>query len=402
LIHAATMVAAGVYLVARTLPLFTSESLQVVLAIGLTTHLLAGTVALTQTDIKRVLAYSTLSQLGLMMTALGLGARSAAMLHLVTHACFKALLFLAAGSVIHAAHEQDLSRLGGLRKAMPWTAALFLLASLSMGGTFLLSGFWSKDAILLAAGASAPWLLWALLLGAAMTAGYIFRLYLLCFEGEARHHGDHHAHARPGHPEAGGRAGESPAVMVLPMAALGVGAALVGLVESPWLGHPFLRLLGDPHVHEHIDAGVAVLSTGSLALGVWLAWMVGFKRRTLMPAPLRPLALRLYRLAANKYYVDELYGRVMIRPFLSAAEWLSRFDQRVIDAAVNGTGWLGAQLGALKERFDRLVVDRLVNAIAETVRGLGAFLRRLQTGIVHQYLLVVVVAVIVLSLALRR
>ena len=389
LIHAATMVAAGVYLVARTLPLFTPESLRVVLAVGLTTHLLAGTVALTQTDIKRVLAYSTLSQLGLMMAALGIGARSAAMFHLVTHACFKALLFLAAGSVIHAAHEQDLSRLGGLRRAMPWTAALFLLASLSMGGAFLLSGFWSKDAILLAAAASSPWLMWTLLLGAAMTAGYIFRLYLLCFEGEPRHHGEHRAH-------------ESPAIMVLPMAALGVGAALVGLVESPWLGHPFLRLLGDPHVHEHIDMPIAVWSTAALVVGLALAWLVGFQRRRLVPALLRPLGAAFYRHAYNKYYVDEIYSRWIIQPFLAATERLSAFDRKIIDAAVDGTGRLGARLGELKERFDRLAVDRLVNATAETVRGLGMFLRRLQTGIVHQYLLVVVVAVVVLSLALRR
>ncbi len=413
LIHAATMVAAGVYLVARTLPLFTPDSLQVVLAVGLTTHLLAGTVALTQTDIKRVLAYSTLSQLGLMMAALGIGARSAAVFHLVTHACFKAVLFLAAGSVIHATHEQDLSRLGGLRRAMPWTAALFLLASLSMGGTFLLSGFWSKDAILLAAAASSPWLLWVLLLGAAMTAGYIFRLYLLCFEGEPRHHEERHAHVRPPGPHPamagaggleahGGRTGESPAIMVLPMAVLGIGAALVGLVESPWLGHPFLRLLNDPHVHEHIDAGVAVLSTGSLAVGIWLAWVVGVRRRKVLPEALRPLGRRLYQLAANTYYVDECYGRFIIRPFLSVAERLFAFDQRVIDAAVNGVGRLGTTIGALKERFDQLVVDRLVNATAETARGLGLFLRRLQTGVVHQYLLVVIVAVVVLSLALRR
>ena len=389
LIHAATMVAAGVYLVARTLPLFTPESLRVVLMIGLATHLLAGTVALTQTDIKRVLAYSTLSQLGLMMTALGLGARSAAMFHLVTHACFKALLFLAAGSVIHAAHEQDLSRLGGLRRAMPWTSALFLLASLSMSGTFLLSGFWSKDAILLAAEASAPWLFWVLLAGAAMTAAYIFRLYFRCFEGAGEHHGEVHAH-------------ESPGIMVLPMGLLGLGAAFVGLAESPWLDHPFVRLLGEAHAHEPLDARVAALSTGSLVVGLTLAWLAGFKRRNLLPEPLRPLGRRLYTLAANKYYVDEFYGRWIIQPFLAATEHLAVFDRRVIDAAVDGAGRLGQALATLKERFDRSCIDRVVNGIAQTARGLGSGLRRLQTGVVHQYLLVVVVAVVVLSLALRR
>jgi NADH-quinone oxidoreductase subunit L len=388
LIHAATMVAAGVYLVARAFPLFTPESLQIVLAIGLVTHLFAGTVALTQTDIKRILAYSTLSQLGLMVTALGIGARSAAMFHLMTHAWFKALLFLAAGSVIHAAHEQELSKLGGLRRAMPWTAGLFLFASLSMGGAMFLSGFWSKDAILLAARDTSPWLFWTLLAGAAMTAAYIFRLYFRCFEG-APHQGKHHAH-------------EAPPIMVAPMAVLGIGAAFVGLVESPWFGHPFLRLLNDPHAHDHLDLPVAVLSTAALALGLALAWTVGFKRRNVVPAALRPLGASLYRLAYNKYYVDECYGRWIIRPFLAFTQWCYAVDQRVVDAAVNGAGRAGAALAEAKERVDRLVIDRIVNTVAATARGLGQFLRRLQTGVVQQYLLVVVVAVVVLSLAMGR
>jgi NADH-quinone oxidoreductase subunit L len=387
LIHAATMVAAGVYLVARTIELFTPASLTVVLAIGLSTHLLAGTVALTQTDIKRILAYSTLSQLGLMMTALGLGARSAAMLHLTTHAYFKALLFLGAGSVIHAAHTQELGRLGGLRRAMPWTATLFLLAALSMSGLMLLSGFWSKDAILLAAADARPWLLWVLLAGAVMTASYIFRLYLRCFHGTAPGHG--HAH-------------ESPAVMVLPMALLGAGAACVGLLESPWLGHPFLRLLRDPHVHDHVDAAIAILSMVALAIGLWAAWTVGVKRRSLLPAAWRPVGNRLYQLAAHKYYVDEAYDRFLIQPFLAATGSLARFDQRVIDGAVNGAGRLGDLVARVKASFDRVVVDGFVNGLAAAVRGVGALLRLIQTGVVQQYLLVVAAAVVALSILGRR
>jgi len=386
LIHAATMVAAGVYLVARTIELFTPASLALVLGIGLSTHLVAGTVALAQTDIKRILAYSTLSQLGLMMTALGLGARSAAMFHLTTHAYFKALLFLGAGSVIHAAHTQELAQLGGLRRAMPWTSALFLVASLSMSGLFLLSGFWSKDAILLAAAGAKPWLLWALLAGAAMTASYIFRLYWRCF------HGVSPAHSHQ----------ESPAVMVLPMAVLGVGAACVGLLESPWLGHPFLRLLRDPHVHDHIDPAVALLSTAALALGLWLAWTVGVRRRSLLPAGLRPIGRLLHRWAAHKYYVDECYDRFLIQPVLSAARGLSGFDQRIIDGAVNGAGRVGDLLGRAKAAFDRIVVDGLVNGIAAAARGGGALLRLLQTGIIQQYLLVAAAAVVVLSIMGRR
>ena len=395
LIHAATMVAAGVYLVARTLPLFTPESLQLVLGIGLLTHLLAGTVALTQTDIKRILAYSTLSQLGLMVTTLGLGQAALAMFHLGTHAFFKALLFLAAGSVIHAAHAQELGELGGLRRAMPWTAALFFIAAISMSGVFPLSGFWSKDAILLAAQQERPWLLWVLLGGAAMTTAYIFRLYLRCFEGAPRaaqghHGGPHHA------PH------ESPSVMVLPMAVLGLGALVAGLAGSPWLHHPFFHLLGETHVHEGIDLPMLVWSTAAAAAGIALAWVVGFRRRNLLPAPLRPLGSRLYRLAANKYYVDELYDRLVIRPFLGLTRGLAGFDQRVIDGAVNGAGRAGRGLGELKAWFDQTVVDRSVNLLARAVRRTGATVRWIQTGIVQQYLFVVVMAVVVLAAILRR
>ncbi len=392
LIHAATMVAAGVYLVARTLPLFTPESLRVVLAVGLVTHLAAGTVALTMTDIKRVLAYSTISQLGLMMTALGLGAQALAMFHLTTHACFKALLFLGAGSVIHATHEQELGRLGGLRRAMPWTAAVFLVAAVSMSGVFPLSGFWSKDAILLAARhGGPPWLLGALLAGAVVTTAYIFRLYLRCFHGAAASQ-----EGRASHPPH-----ESPMVMVLPMAVLALGAAAVGLAGSPWLHHPLLHLLGVTEPHGGIEAPILLWSTVAAAAGLWLAWSVGVRRARPLPAFLRPLGTRLYTLAAHKYYVDEWYQRVVIGPCLSAARGLSRFDLRIIDGAVNGAGRAGWAVARWKERFDRLVVDRLVNGTAAAVRATGAGLRWIQTGIVHQYLLVVVVAVVLVSLVLK-
>jgi NADH-quinone oxidoreductase subunit L len=393
LIHAATMVAAGVYLVARTLPLFTPESLQVVLAVGLVTHLLAGTVALTMTDIKRVLAYSTLSQLGLMMIALGLGAATLAMFHLGTHAFFKALLFLGAGSVIHATGEQELGALGGLRRSMPWTAATFLAASLSMSGMFPLSGFWSKDGILLAAAHERAWLLWVLLGGALMTAAYVFRLYFRCFEGasphRAGHPADHHPH-------------ESPRVMVAPLLLLALGALGAGLTGSPWLHHPLFHLLGETEVHEGIDMPVLVLSTVAAGAGIWLAWTVGFRRANLLPAALRPLGAHLYRWASHKYYVDEAYERWLLRPCARLAQRLSRFDLQVIDGAVNGAGRAGWVLGAWKERFDRLVVDGLVNGLALTVRGFGAVIRWIQTGVIQQYLFVVVAAVVALSFLLKR
>jgi NADH-quinone oxidoreductase subunit L len=390
LIHAATMVAAGVYLVARTLPLFTPESLRVVLGIGLATHLLAATVALTMTDIKRVLAYSTLSQLGLMMTALGLGAAPLAMFHLMTHAFFKALLFLGAGSVIHGTNCQQLGELGGLRRAMPWTAALFLLAALSMSGLPFFSGFWSKDAILLEARRASPWLLWALLGGATMTAGYVFRLYLRCFHG-APARGSHGAHAH-----------ESPMIMVLPMMVLGVGAVLAGLAGSPWFHHPFFRLLGVREAHAGLDWPILLWSTAAAAAGLALAWTASVKRSLRLPAALAPLGRACYRLASNAYYVDELYGRVLIQPFAAATGALARADRRIIDGAVDAAGRIGWALGALKERFDRLVVDRLVNGTAQAVRGAGSALRWLQTGIVQHYLFVIVVAVVALSVTVRR
>jgi NADH-quinone oxidoreductase subunit L len=398
LIHAATMVAAGVYLVARTLPLFTPQSLQLVLGIGLLTHLMAGTVALTQTDIKRILAYSTISQLGLMMTALGLGAMAAAMFHLFTHAFFKALLFLGAGSVIHATHEQELGRLGGLRRTMPWTAAVFLVASLAMSGLFPLSGFWSKDAVLLAAEHTRPWVMGLLLLGAVMTTAYIFRLYLRCFHGAAAPDG-HRPHARPGSHE--GRAGESPWMMLVPMVALAVGAACAGFVGSPMARHAVFRLLGAAEVHGGIDVPILVWSTLALSLGIGLAWVVGYQRRTFLPAAAQGMGRQLYRWAAHKYYVDEAYQRFLITPFVRATQRLSQFDQEVVDGAVNGAGRAGWSLGQWKAWVDQQVVDRFVNALAWSVRGVGAGLRWMQTGVIQQYLLVVVVSVVLLSVLLR-
>ncbi len=389
LIHAATMVAAGVYLVARTFPLFTAESLQIVCIIGLATHLLAGTVALTMTDIKRILAYSTVSQLGLMMTALGLGAMPAAMFHLYTHAFFKALLFLTAGSVIHATHQQELSQLGGLAHQMPWTRWAFLIAALSMGGFPFLSGFWSKDAILLAAQHRAPWLMGVLLLGAVMTSAYIFRLYLRCFHGPMHASHDHHAH-------------ESPWIMVGPMVALAVGAALAGLAGSPMAHQQFFSLLGDHAAHEGIDVPVLIWSSMALALGVWLAFVVGVQRRNLLPVGWRPLGQRLYTLAANKYYVDEGYDRFIIQPFIRMTTRLARWDQRVVDGAVNAVGRFGWWVGQTKAFVDRVVVDGIVNGLAVVVRGVGAATRRLQTGIIHHYLFVVIISVVVLAALVRR
>ncbi|MBI2174740.1 MAG: NADH-quinone oxidoreductase subunit L, partial [Candidatus Omnitrophica bacterium] len=312
LIHAATMVAAGVYLVARTFPLFTPESLTLVLGIGLITHLFAATIALTMTDIKRVLAYSTISQLGLMMTALGLKAMPLALFHLCMHAFCKALLFLGAGSVIHGTHQQELEHLRGLRHFMPLTWITFLIAM--------------------------PWVFWSLVLGALLTATYLLRLYLRCF------HGSPSSDAKHAH--------ESPAIMTVPLILLAIFAAGIGLVGSPWMHHVFFRIIGVHEMHEGIEIGMVALSAALVLGGFWLAWQVGFRRRQLLPASLRPIGQWLYQAAFHKYYVDEFYGKAILQPFYAATRAFSRFDQKVVDGAVNAAGSGTWRLGQWKERVD--------------------------------------------------
>ena len=191
-------------------------------------------------------------------------------------------------------------------------------------------------------------------------------------------------------------------IMIAPMAVLGMGAAGAGLLGSPWLHQPLLKLLGVTHVHEGIDLPILLWSTLAAGIGIALAWIVGAQHRNLLPEPLRPLGRRLYRLAANKYYVDEFYNAVIIQPFLKSAHALAAFDRTVIDGAVNGAGRLGRSLGEIKAWFDQAVVDRIVNGVARTVRTIGATLRWIQSGIVQQYLFVVVMAVVVMSAILRR
>ncbi|MBI3323676.1 MAG: NADH-quinone oxidoreductase subunit L [Candidatus Omnitrophica bacterium] len=402
LIHAATMVAAGVYLIARSLPLFTPQSLAVVLGIGLATHLFAGTVALTMTDIKRVLAYSTISQLGLMFVALGLGSMPLAMFHLTTHAFFKALLFLGAGSVIHGTHQQDLSRLGGLFRLMPVTGATFLVAAAAMSGIPPLSGFWSKDAILIEAQAHHPWLLVVLCCSAVMSAAYIFRLYLRCFHAPAAAPAagspKPHSAAHGGH---GAQTHESPPIMTVPLMALAIGAALVGLLGSPVAHHWFFRALGIHELHEEFHWHMVVVSLAIAGVGIALAWFIGVQRRQLLPEALRPLGRALYTAAAGKYWVDELYGAIIIRPFLRLTQRLAAFDLGAIDGLVNRTGAAGWSVGQWQSVFDQQVVDRVVNGVAALARELGRAGRRLQTGVVHHYLLVIGAAVVVLSVWLR-
>ena len=250
-----------------------------------------------------------------------------------------------------------------------------------------------------------------------MTSAYIFRLYLVCFHGPAPGPSPRGLSPRnleqergtttppvssPAQVHHGVEGHESPWIMVIPMVLLALGAVFAGLLGSPAAHHQLFHLLGEADVHEGIDLPLAIWSTIVAGLGWFLAWRVGWQRRNLLPEGLRPLGSWFYRMAANKYFVDECYDRLIIGPFLAATRMLSRFDLRIIDGAVNGTAqgwWL---LGQWKHWFDQAVVDRCVNGVAHVVRGIGAWGRRLQTGIIQQYLLIVVVATIILSVILQR
>ena len=358
LIHAATMVTAGIYLIARMHFLYalSPSALAVVAVVGAATALFAATIALVQTDIKKVLAYSTVSQLGYMFLGLGVGAYAAAVFHVMTHAFFKALLFLGAGSVIHGMHEeQDIRRMGGLRRAMPTTYGTFAVGCLAIAGFPLLSGFFSKDLILehVFAGGSGPlWLVGSL--GAGLTALYMFRLLFLTFWGETR-----------AAPEVAGRIHESPRVMTVPLVVLAVLSVVGGYFTLPDLLAP---LYG--HAHPHVPLLVKYLPTLLALGGIGAAYWLYVRQ----PAAAERLGRRfagVHRLLLNKYYVDEAYDAVVVRPLMAAAEWLWRV-------------------------WDTLVLDGLVNGTARVVQAGGLFLRFWQTGNVQAYALSLSLGAIVL------
>ncbi|MCM8794498.1 MAG: NADH-quinone oxidoreductase subunit L [Candidatus Omnitrophica bacterium] len=397
LIHAATMVAAGVYLVARTLPLFlpNPDAMLAVASIGGFTALFAATIACTQTDLKRVLAYSTLSQLGLMMLGLGCGSAFASMFHLVTHAWFKALLFLGAGSVIHAVHHQEITRMGGLFKAMPVTGLTFLIASLAMAGIPPLAGFWSKEELLAAvihfSHPAVPnaggFFLVLFLLVSALTAFYIFRAVILTFAGEPREH----AHGHAPH--------ESPFVMTGPLLLLSVGAAGVGLLGSEWAGHRIQHFLGAGS-HHAVPGWLAPVSVGVAAAGI-LAALLRYKLKIeFFPRQLRENLRPLYRIVADKYYIDEFYQKVLIGPAILLSKKLFAFDQKAVDGVVNGAGVWGLRLSRLNGLFDLHAVDGAVNGLALAFGRAGAALRLVQTGLVQNYVLIAAGSAIVLFILL--
>jgi NADH-quinone oxidoreductase subunit L len=342
LIHAATMVAAGVYLVARTYPLFFlspgHEALTVVAYVGGITALFAATMGLVEDDIKRVLAYSTMSQLGYMMLGLGVLGYSAGMFHLITHAFFKALLFLAAGSVIHAVATNDLKQMGGLVRAMPVTFWTFLAGTLALTGIPPFAGFFSKDAILLAAWTQNR-LLWALgTAGAFLTSLYMGRLCWYAFAGEYRG-------AAPAGAHGAGPLHESPAVMTVPLVILAAFSVFLGWTGSEMLGNPFARFVHFPRVEAPPQNFWLLLVSILVAVSGWAAAGAVYLWRIIPSDNLRRWFRPVYILLRHKYYVDDLYAWIFLGVGGLAVRFAGAFDHYVVDGLVNLTGWLTRQLG---------------------------------------------------------
>jgi NADH-quinone oxidoreductase subunit L len=345
LIHAATMVAAGVYLVAVMYPLFAASeaALTTVAVVGGFTAIFAATIGLAQSDIKRVLAYSTVSQLGYMMLALGASGYVAGVFHLTTHAFFKSLLFLAAGSVIHAVHTQNIEEMGGLWKKMKVTAPLFLIGSLAISGVPLLSGFFSKDEILVAAYTDGRYgLFWIAVVAAFLTAFYMFRLFFLVFTGEAKGKQQGQVH-------------ESPSSMTVPMIILGVLAVVAGYINTPWFG-TFLGdyltqgMSGEEAHHAEGTWWIPLVATVVSLLGIFLAWFI-YKEKRL--SRLSVTVPDLHHLLKNKYFVDEAYDYSFVRGtrmFSYLWMYVDRFIVEGLVATVTGmTAWLSKKMSRVQD-----------------------------------------------------
>jgi len=340
LIHAATMVAAGVYLVARLFPVFaeSDDALNTVAAIGAVTTIVAATMGIVATDIKRVMAYSTISQLGYMMMGLGVGSIVAAIFHLFTHAFFKALLFLGAGSVNHATGTFDMRKMGGLARYMPVTFATTTIAGMALVGLFPLAGFWSKDEILLEAWAEKPLVFWTALAGVLLTAIYVGRMLFLTFGGEYRggeaaEHGGEAGHAEPH---------ESPRVMLAPLVVLAVLAATAGFanlggglgdVLEGWLPERTHELVAEGDFHLWIS----VVSVAVGLAGLAVAWAI-YSRQAVRSESIRNALAPLAVLAERKYFLDDLYENVLLKGVVlrGAATFLHAWDRYVVDGVVNG------------------------------------------------------------------
>jgi NADH-quinone oxidoreductase subunit L len=403
LIHAATMVAAGVFLVARVYPLFSlgavngvTSSLTVVVWIGVTTALMGALIAIAQADIKRILAYSTVSQLGLMMVSLGVGGVAAGIMHLLAHGFFKALLFLGSGSVIHGCHgEQDIRKMGGLRRLMPVTFGTYAIGMMALSGVPLLfAGGWTKEEILQATAhwprSHVPYYL--MLAGVVLTALYMTRQMIYVFFGNRRSAAEH-AH-------------ESPRVMTMPLIVLAIGTVFLSVVLTsawPWL-HGYLT--GEPvhfdiaHLIQPLLFISLLLVGGGIALGIWFYRNAGEQNRN-RPAEIDPLEYAqpwLFRFLANKMWIDELYARTIIAFAWASARLSDWMDRYFWDGLVRGFGAIGQLFGIFTADVDERGINSVVDETTIGARGLGRLLSSAHSGQIQIYLGVVAVGMLALLL----
>ena len=396
LIHAATMVTAGVYMTARMNVFFSMAplTLNVIAVIGVATALVAATIALTQYDIKKVLAYSTVSQLGYMFIGIGVGGYAAAVFHLMTHAFFKACLFLGSGSVIHAMHhEQDMRKMGGLKQWMPLTFITFFVSVLAIAGFPPFAGFFSKDEILWLAASNDHWGIWVFAVcGAGMTAFYMFRQLFMTFYGKFR--GDHHTmeHLH-----------ESPGVMTMPLVILAIGAVFAGFVGLPGVlgGSQFAQWL-EPVIHAHeaehashaLEWGLMALSVSVAGAGCFLAFLM-YRREVLSPQD-------FCRLAAAEFYIACLTTNGMSTKFTRCSSSTARCYWRIFCPPSTNTWSMASStapptlvrfLSWLDGLFDQYVIDGIVNAVADITFWIGNKFRRVQTGSINSYLYGILIAI---------
>ena len=424
LIHAATMVTAGVYMVARSAAIYAHapNAMLVVAIVGAVTAIFAASIGLVQNDIKRVLAYSTVSQLGYMFLACGVGAFGAGVFHLGTHAFFKALLFLGSGSVIHAmSGEQDMRHMGGLRAKLPWTHLTMLVGCIAIAGIPPLAGFFSKDEILWSAfkvGGHGQWVFGLGLVAAAMTAFYMFRLYWMTFGGRFRgtDEQEHHLH-------------ESPSSMVVPLQVLAVGSIIVGFLGVPAVlfgsnriehflepafahaHHALTEVFARPVPGHGVELGLMALSVVIAALGIWVATRF-YRGDPVIPERLAAALPGPYRMLLNKYWVDEIYGALVVRGLvLGGGNALHATDRFVVDGGdgevrpglgVNGIAWATRDVVAkASDLWDRWIVDGAVNATAFVLDNMSYAFRSVQNGLVQHYVLSMLIGVFLLIAAGR-
>ncbi|MBY0229374.1 MAG: NADH-quinone oxidoreductase subunit L [Gemmataceae bacterium] len=429
LIHAATMVAAGVYLVGRCFPLFTPEVLICIAYVGAITLFVAATIAIVATDIKKVLAYSTVSQLGYMMLALGIGGWVAGLFHLITHAVFKALLFLGSGSVIHGCHhEQEMTKMGGLYPKMRITALTMLMGVFAIAGIPLFSGWYSKDAII-AQAAGYAWvhrehaLLFILpLLTAGITTFYMFRMWLMTFTGKPR---DQHVHDH---------AHESPWPMTVPLVILAFLSVTVAWSLTPWdatsswlekglaasqpasveadfgSAHHGHGGQGDGHAREDVSKNVAhwahefhefagMLALGMVALGMVFAFAT-YYYHALDPEEARAQFPGLHAFLVNKWYFDHAYSVLVVRPAMTVAHFFKWFDLRVLDGFIHSLARGTVTVAKGHGKFDNGFIDWLVNLVANVTHSIGSSFRSVQTGFLRSYVLFLALAAAALFVAL--